>query len=166
MGCALTDFQVPDATLNPDSTFSRQVLQDQWLAVFGPPYLIITDGGTEFAGGVQALLELFGVMHEVVPGCKVAAWASLEAWGHLEAHDHEDGQVTCLCWLAGHEVGGPGLRDGICNRGLRDGICNRAGFSPCQAVTGAVLCFRPLLCISGQVKFRFNEELTRNDALA
>ena len=41
----LTDYHVGDLTDRPDSSFSREVLQDLWYEVFGPPVLLITDGG-------------------------------------------------------------------------------------------------------------------------
>ena len=36
-------------------------------SVFGAPDLVITDAGPEFAGQVQMLVELFGMVHEIVP---------------------------------------------------------------------------------------------------
>ena len=41
----LTDYHVGDLTDRPDSAFSREILQDLWLGPFGPPDLLITDGG-------------------------------------------------------------------------------------------------------------------------
>ena len=78
----LTDYQVGDATVDQSSTFAREVL---WYAVFGPPDLLITDGGTEFAGSVQVLNELFG-------RSEMADGAGGKAWVHREVDDDENHQ--------------------------------------------------------------------------
>ena len=49
-------------------------------SVFGPPDLLITDGGPEFAGSVQVMNDLFSVVHEIVP--EGAKWRL----GHAERH--------------------------------------------------------------------------------
>lgn len=72
----LTDYHVGDCALNPDSTFSVGVLRDQWYGTFGPPDILLTDGGMEFA----ALNELMGVIHEIIP--EGAKWRL----GHAERH--------------------------------------------------------------------------------
>ena len=76
----LTDFHVGDLTDRPDSAFAREVLQDMWYAVFGPPDILVTDGGTEFAGSVQVMNDLFSVVHEVVP--EGAKWRMGQAERH------------------------------------------------------------------------------------
>jgi hypothetical protein len=46
----LTDYHIADCTLNPDSSFAAELLRDRWYSVFGTPDVLITDGGSEFAG--------------------------------------------------------------------------------------------------------------------
>ena len=160
----LTDFQVADATVNPDSTFAKQVLQDQWLAVFGPPDLLITDGGPEFAGSTQALLELLGVFHEVVP--EGAKWRL----GQAERH----GAILKLMIMRMVKaLGLSGLDDMrqavLAATTTKNRICNRAGVSPMQAVTGRNSLLPASMMqqlTSGHAKFKFNEEPTHNEALA
>ena len=76
----LTDYHVGDLTDRPDSAFSREILQDLWLGPFGPPDLLITDGGPEFAGQIQILTDLFGMVHEIVP--EGAKWRMGQAERH------------------------------------------------------------------------------------
>ena len=76
----LTDYHIRDLCEVPDSGFARRVLQDQWIAVFGPPDHLMTDGGPEFAGEMRGLTQLFGVYHEVV--LEGAHWRL----GHVERH--------------------------------------------------------------------------------
>ena len=127
---ALTDYHVADLTDRPDSAFSREVFQDLWLAVFGPPDTLVTDGGPEFQGSVGVMLELLGIVQEVVP--EGAKWRL----GQAERH----GAVLKLMMMK--MVKGMGLR------GLKDmrhallaavaaknRTLNRGGVSPMQAVT-------------------------------
>ena len=76
----LTDYHLGDLTDRPDSSFSREVLQDLWYATFGPPDLLLTDGGTEFAGHVEILNQLFGVVREIIP--EGAKWRMGQAERH------------------------------------------------------------------------------------
>ncbi|CAE7410031.1 TY5A, partial [Symbiodinium microadriaticum] len=41
----LTDYHIGDLTDRPDSGFAREILQDLWIASFGAPDLLVTDGG-------------------------------------------------------------------------------------------------------------------------
>jgi len=51
-----------------------------WYSVFGPPDVLVTDGGAEFAGSVQVTNDLFAVVHEVVP--EGAQWRLGQAERH------------------------------------------------------------------------------------
>ena len=99
---ALTDCHVADLTDRPDSAFSREVFQDLWLAVFGPLDTLVTDGGPEFQGSVGVMLELLGIVQEVVPEgakwrlgqaerCRVEVVADVDGEGHgsPRAQGHE-----------------------------------------------------------------------------
>ena len=48
--------------------------------MFGPPDLLITDGSSEFKGSLGAMLDLFGVVHEVTP--EGAKWRLGQAERH------------------------------------------------------------------------------------
>lgn len=56
------------------------MLRDQWYGIFGPPDILLTDGGMEFAGAVETLNDLMGVVHEAIP--EGAKWRL----GHAERH--------------------------------------------------------------------------------
>ncbi|CAE7522180.1 unnamed protein product, partial [Symbiodinium necroappetens] len=109
---ALTDYHVADLTDRPDSAFSREVFQDLWLAVFGPPDTLVTDGGPDFQGSVGVMLELLGIVQEVVP--EGAKWRL----GQAERH----GAVLKLMMMK--MVKGMGLR-GLTRRGVTDASRHR-----------------------------------------
>ena len=43
------------------------LLRDKWIAAFGPPQVLMSDGGSEFCGSLEALLRTFQVFHDMVP---------------------------------------------------------------------------------------------------
>eukprot|EP00439_Symbiodinium_sp_Y106_P055925 s5410_g7.t2 len=42
-------------------------LKNYWVGVFGPPEVLMSDGGNEFAAETESLLRAYDVFHEVVP---------------------------------------------------------------------------------------------------
>ncbi|CAE7765363.1 RE2 [Symbiodinium sp. CCMP2592] len=153
---ALTDYQVGDLTDAPDSSFSREVFQDLWLAVFGPPDLLITDGGSEFRGSLETMLDLFGVVHEVTP--EGAKWRL--------------GQAELMVMKLVKGMGLTGLKDMrhalLASVGARNRTLNRGGVSPMQAVTGRNTMIPGSLMqqlSSGNVRFKYNAASTK-EALA
>ena len=132
--------------------------------MFGPPDLLITDGGSEFAGAVQVVNELFGTVHEVVP--EGAKWRM----GQAERH----GAIVKLMMM--RTVKAMDLR-GLSQMRLaalaafsaKNRLCNKGGVSPLQAVTGrsTVIPGSLLQQISGgHVRFKYNQALESNEALA
>ena len=93
------------------------MLQDLWIASFGAPDLLVTDGGPEFGGEIETVAALFGMVHEVVP--EGAKWRM----GLAERHGaivklrmmriHEDGSGN-----ATHGAGGSatGLLGSLCSQ--------------------------------------------------
>ena len=160
----LTDYHVGDLTDTAASGFAKEVLQDLWCAVFGPPDLLITAGGPEFQGAIQTLNDMFAVVHEVVP--EGAKWRL----GQVERH----GSVAKLMMMRMvKEMDLKGLeemrRAALAAFAAKNRTFNRGGVSPLQAVTGRNTMLPSSLMeqlASGRVRFRFNEELTHNDALA
>ena len=160
----LTDYHVGDLTDTAASGFAKEVLQDLWYAVFGPPDLLITDGGPEFQGAIQTLNDMFAVVREVVP--EGAKWRL----GQVERH----GSVAKLMMMRMvKEMDLKGLeemrRAALAAFAAKNRTFNRGGVSPLQAVTGRNNMLPSSLMeqlASGRVRFRFNEELTHNDALA
>ncbi|CAE7802348.1 RE1 [Symbiodinium necroappetens] len=161
---ALTDYHLGDLTDRPDSTFAREVLQDVWYSVFGPPDLLITDGGPEFAGSVQVMNDLFSVVHEIVP--EGAKWRL----GHAERH----GAIVKLMMMK--MVKGLNLK-GVAEMRRAAGAAfaaknrtlNKGGVSPLQAVTGRNSMVPGSIMeqlASGRMRFRYNEAATNKEAVA
>ena len=160
----LTDYHVGELTDTAASGFAKEVLQDLWYAVFGPPDLLITDGGPEFQGAIQTLNDMFAVVHEVVP--EGAKWRL----GQVERH----GSVAKLMMMRMvKEMDLKGLeemrRAALAAFAAKNRTFNRGGVSPMQAVTGRNNMLPASLMeqlSSGRVRFRYNDELSHNDALA
>ena len=57
----LTDYHVGAVGLDPTSDWAAEALCRCWYDVFGPPDVLITDGGSEFEGAVDRLNDLFAV---------------------------------------------------------------------------------------------------------
>ena len=97
--------------------------------MFGPPDLLITDGGSEFAGAVQVVNELFGTVHEVVP----------EVLGCQEAERHEP-IVKLMMMRTIKAMDLRGLSQmrlaALAAFSAKNRLCNKGGVSPLQAVTG------------------------------
>ena len=141
----------------------RHVLQDQWVAVFGPPDHLMTDGGPEFAGEMRGLSQLFGIYHEVVP--EGAHWRL----GQVERH----GAVVKLMMMrmikAMDLKGLDDLRQSAwACFGAKNRTCNRAGVTPMQAVTGRNTLLPGSLMnqlASGKVRFSYNHAASHEDAI-
>ena len=159
----LTDYHVADCTNVVDSTFAAGVLRDQWYGVFGPPDVIVTDGGMEFAGAVEVLNDLMGVVHDTIP--EGAKWRL----GHAERHGSIL-KLMLLKMLKGLNL--EGLDDmrmavtAACSSKNR--LCNHGGVSPLQAVTGRNALIPASLMTqicSGKMKFVLNQDLDREECL-
>ena len=160
---ALTTFHVGDACVNPSSTFAASVLRDQWYAIFGPPDVIYTDAGTEFAGTVDTLNEVMGVLHEVIP--EGAKWKLRQAERHGSILKLMVMKMTKSHNLAGLDE----IRMAVTSAcAAKNRLVNRGGVSPMQAVTGqqALLpsSLMDQLC-SGRMRFVVNQEISREEAL-
>ncbi|CAE7341218.1 RE2, partial [Symbiodinium sp. KB8] len=57
------------ATLMPTARADlvAHFLKNYWLAVFGPPEVLMSDAGSEYAAATESLLRAYDVYHEVVP---------------------------------------------------------------------------------------------------
>eukprot|EP00435_Cladocopium_sp_Y103_P071268 s9_g37.t1 len=159
----LTDFHVADCSSNPDSTFAAGVLRDQWYGIFGPPEVLLTDGGMEFAGAVEVLNDLMGVIHDTIP--EGAKWRL----GHAERHGGIL-KLMLLKMLKGMNL--DGLDDvrmavtAACT--AKNRLCNHGGISPLQAVTGRNSVIPASLMTqicSGRMKFVLNQDLDREECL-
>ena len=159
----LTDFHVADCAINPDSTFAAGVLRDQWYGVFGPPEIMLTDGGMEFAGAVEVLNDLMGVVHDTIP--EGAKWRL----GHAERHGGIL-KLMLLKMLKGMNLDGlDDMRMAVtaaCT--AKNRLCNHGGISPLQAVTGRNSVIPASLMTqicSGRMKFVLNQDLDREECL-
>ena len=159
----LTDYQVGALALEMSAGFVAKVLRLKWYDVFGPPDVLVTDGGTEFQGHINYLNELFAVQHEVVPD--QAKWRL----GHTERH----GAILKLMIMKivqslridNLEEMTWAMTSAVASKNR---LVNDAGISPLQAVTGrnAPLPASLLAQISaGRIKFKANEELEKDEAL-
>ena len=159
----LTDYHVADCSLKVDSTFAAGVLRDQWYGIFGPPDIIVTDGGMEFAGAVEVLNDLMGVVHDTIP--EGAKWRL----GHAERH----GSILKLMMLKMMKsLNLDGLDDmrtattAAC--AAKNRLCNHGGISPLQGVTGRNSLIPASLMTqicSGKMKFVLNQDLDREECL-
>ncbi|CAE7743820.1 unnamed protein product [Symbiodinium sp. CCMP2456] len=160
----LTDYHVGDLTDRPDSGFSREVLQDLWLGPFGPPDLLITDGGPEFAGQIPILTDLFGMVHEIVP--EGAKWRM----GQAERH----GAIVKLMMMRNVKAMAlAGLKHmrlaALCAFSAKNRLSNKGGVSPMQAVTGRASVIPGSLMqqlAGGHLRFKHNQALETSEALA
>jgi len=159
----LTDFHVADCTDAVDSTFAAGVLRDQWYGVFGPPDVIVTDGGMEFAGAVEVLNDLMGVVHDTIP--EGAKWRL----GHAERHGGIL-KLMLLKMLKGLNLDGlDDMRTAVTAAcAAKNRLCNHGGVSPLQAVTGRNSLIPASLMTqicSGKMKFVLNQDLDREECL-
>ena len=159
----LTDYHVGALEFDPTSDWAAETLCRLWYDVFGPPDVLLTDGGSEFYGAVARLNDLFAVQHDIVPD--QAKWRL----GHVERHGSivkvmlmkviQELQISCLadmqCALASCMAS-------------KNRIATKGGVSPLQAVTGRNTSLPGSLLAqvtSGKVKFKTNEMITQEDAL-
>ena len=159
----LTDYHVGALEFDPTSEWAAEVLCRLWYDVFGPPDVLITDGGTEFQGSLGRLNDLFAVQHEVVPD--QAKWRL----GHAERHG---AVVKVMMMKVVTELQIDNLRDMQCALSscfaAKNRIIGQSGVAPLQAVTGRS---NPLpgsllaQITSGKVKFKANEDLILDEAL-
>lgn len=129
----------------------------------GPPEMLQTDGGKEYADVVQRLSRLLDFRHEVVPpGAK---------WRQGQAERH--GAIVKLMMMrviATQQAAGLDEMKlvAVSCFNAKNRLCNKMGMSPLQAVTGRnnviPTSVMEQLC-SGHVKFPMNDELTTREAL-
>ena len=159
----LTDYQIGGLTFEANANFVAKVLRLKWYDVFGPPDILVTDGGREFQGHIVYLNELFAVRHEVVPD--QAKWRL----GHAERHGAvlkimmmkvvqslRIDTVEEMTWALTSAIA------------AKNRLVNDSGISPLQAVTGRNTPLPASLLAqitSGKIKFKTNEELDKDDAL-
>ena len=149
----LTDYHVAELAFDPNSGWMAKILRDRWYQVFGTPDVLVTDEGNEFKGAVVRLHELCGVQHDVVPD--QAKWRM----GHCERHGAIL-KVIMMKVVSGMRI--DRLED------MRWVLAYDSGVSPLQAVTGRNSSMPGSLLdqiTSGKIKFKFNDEMDKDDAL-
>ena len=160
---ALTEYHIGTVSKQPSAQFTAEILQDKWCAIFGPPEILQTDGGLEYADVVQRISRILDFRHEVVP--PGAKWRQ----GQVERHG---GIVKLMIMRTVNTVHAVGLEEmklvvAACFS-AKNRMANRAGLSPPQAVTGRNTSV-PLSIMdqlaTGCVKQAVNEELVTKDAL-
>ncbi|CAL1153094.1 unnamed protein product [Cladocopium goreaui] len=159
----LTEYHMGLVSKQVGADVTTELLQNRWCAVLGPPEVLQTDGGKEYADVVQRVSRLLDFRHEVVP--PGAKWRQ----GQVERH----GAIIKLMMMRVISTQqAAGLEEiklvaASCFN-AKNRLCNRAGLSPLQAVTGknttVPVSVMEQLC-SGQVRFAMNEELELRDAL-
>ena len=160
---ALTDYHIADATLNPSSAFVVDLLRGGWYGVFGPPDVMLTDGGREFCGVLETLNDIFGVVHEIIPDG--AKWRL----GQAERHGAIL-KIMIMKMVASHELRGvDDMRMAATAAvGAKNRLLNEGGCSPLQAVTGKNTMIPSSLMdqiSSTKVKFVVNQEIDRESCL-
>ena len=159
----LTDYHVGALDFDPSSDWAADVLCRLWYDVFGPPDVLITDGGTEFQGALARMNELFAVQHEVVPD--QAKWRL----GHAERH----GSIMKIMLMkVVTELQIDNLKDMQCALAScfasKNRVVGKHGVAPLQAVTGRNTPLPGSLMAqltSGKVKFKLNEAITQEEAI-
>ena len=160
---SLTEYHVGLLNKNPNAEDTRELLQNRWCAIFGPPDLLQTDGGKEFAEGVVQLTRVLDFKHDVVP--PGAKWRQ----GQVERH----GGILKLMMM---RVIDAEQAEGIQPMRLVATACisaknrmvNKLGLSPLQAVTGRNTSIPTSLVeqvASGCLKEALNRELQQSDSL-
>ena len=159
----LTDYHVGALAFESSSDWAAETLCRLWYDVFGPPDLLITDGGTEFLGSITRLNDIFAVQHEVVPD--QAKWRL----GHAERHGSI---IKVMLMKMIQELRIDSLKDmqtAACSCfASKNRIVGKNGVAPIQAVTGRNTSLPGSLLAqitSGKVKFRANEQLAQEEAL-
>jgi len=159
----LTEYHMGLVSKQVGADVTTELLQNRWCAVLGPPEVLQTDGGKEYADVVQRVSRLLDFRHEVVP--PGAKWRQ----GQVERH----GAIIKLMMMRVISTQqAAGLEEiklvATSCFNAKNRLCNKAGMSPLQAVTGknttVPVSVMEQLC-SGQVKFALNEELELRDAL-
>ena len=159
----LTDYQIADVEFDPQSTWIARVLREKWYLVFGTPEVVVTDEGREFKGAVVRLHELCGILHELA--LDQAKWRL----GHAERHGAilkiilmkiivamQIDSLEEMKWAVTYAVA------------AKNRLVHHGGVSPQQAVTGKNTAIPGSMLeqiSSGHIRFRANEELSRDEAL-
>jgi hypothetical protein len=159
----LTDYQVGDVSFDPSSAWTSAVLRDRWYLVFGPPDLLLTDGGLEFQGSMVRLNEMCGVQHDIVPD--QAKWRL----GHAERH----GAIVKLLMMkmiVALRVDSLAEMQMVATYAIaaKNRLVGDSGMSPLQAVTGRNTTIPGAIMsqlTSGKIKFKMNEHLTQDESL-
>ena len=160
---SLTEFHVGMLNKNPNAEDTRELLQNRWCAIFGPPELLQTDGGREFAEGVIQLTRVLDFKHDVVP--PGAKWRQ----GQVERH----GGILKLMMMRVVEAQ---QAEGLQSMRLvvtaclaaKNRMVNKLGLSPLQAVTGRNTSIPTSIVdqvASGCLKEALNRELQQSDSL-
>ena len=151
----LTEYHVGAVTKQVGAEATADLLQNKWCMAFGPPEILQTDGGKEFADVIYKVSKLLDFRHEVVP--PGAKWRQ----GQVERH----GAVVKLMMMRVATIQqAVGLEDmklvaSSCFN-AKNRLCNRLGLSPLQAVTGrntsVPVSVMEQLC-SGHIKCTIND---------
>eukprot|EP00435_Cladocopium_sp_Y103_P038363 s129_g10.t1 len=159
----LTDYHVGELDFDPSSGWVAGVMREKWYDIFGPPDVLVTDGGSEFLGSVSRLNDIFAVQHDLVPD--QAKWRL----GHVERHG-AIAKVMIMKMVAELNIVDVNEMKMAATAALasKNRIVNEGGVSPIQAVTGRNSSMPASLLAqiaSGRVKFKLNEELEKDEAL-
>eukprot|EP00439_Symbiodinium_sp_Y106_P022212 s3337_g2.t1 len=152
------------ASLLPSARADRvaHFLKNHWIGVFGPPDIVMTDAGTEFAAQTEELLRAFDIQHEIVP--PTAKWRM----GLAERHGAVLKLLVMKTILSTTAKGYSETKECVLasvvarNRQMRVG-----GFSPTQIVLGRDVAIPSSLLQQIQsAHFRYvtNQDLAFDDA--
>ncbi|CAE7326527.1 psaC [Symbiodinium sp. CCMP2456] len=159
---AFSLYQVASLMPTAKSDLVAHFLKNYWLGIFGPPEVLMTDAGNEFAAHTEALLRAFDVHHEMVPPSakwrmglaeRRGAVLKLLAMKTIKAVTAKGYSETKECLVAAAAAR---------NRQMRVG-----GFSPVQIVLGRDVAIPSSLLAqleSGHFRYVVNQDLTFTEA--
>ncbi|CAE7261787.1 RE1 [Symbiodinium necroappetens] len=159
---AFSLYQVVTLMPTAKSNLVAHFLKNYWIGIFGPPEVIMSDAGSEYAADTESLLRAFDVTHEVVP--PLAKWRM----GLAERHG---AVLKLLAMKTIKAVTARGYSETkecvVAATAARNRQARVGGFSPTQIVLGKDVTIPSSLwgqMEKGHFKFVLNQDLSFAEA--
>ena len=159
---AFSLYQVATLLVQPQAQMVASFLRNSWIGVFGPPEVLMSDAGTEYAAETEELLRSYDVHHEMVPPS--AKWRM----GLAERHG---AVLKLLVMKTVHATTAKGYHETkeclIAAVAARNRQTRVGGFSPVQIVLGKDLAIPSSILDQigrGHFKYVLNQDLAFHEA--